>query len=114
MANYSFNWTSLTFSETDGVVSVAADVVGNADGFGTVLGTVTFRPASQPSGTFDFVLVQYPEEGDGVISRGQGDWKRIAGDRWSTSGTSVLSNGDEFKHEGEINLGAQSWSGTFG
>ena len=114
MANYSFNWTSLTFRDTDGVVSVSADMVGTADGFGTVLGTVTFRPASQPSGTFDFVLVQYPESGDGVISRGQGEWKRLAGGKWSTSGTSVLTNGDQYKHEGEILLDKQSWSGTFG
>jgi hypothetical protein len=114
MASYSFTWNTLRYTDSDGVVSVAADLEGTAEGFGTVLGTITFRPAGYTSGTFDFVMVSYPETGDSVIARGSGEHSLDAPGRWSTSGTSTLSNGDNYKHEGNLDLANRSWSGTFG
>ncbi len=113
MAEFSFNVLTLTLSEADGVVTNTINLEGQVDGFGSVVGTVTAAPVAQLSGTYSFVLANFPETGDQVTSLGEGEWTKIAWDRWSTTGTSTVSSGEAFKHEGTFDLTARTWSGTF-
>lgn len=114
MANFSFKFTTMTYTESKGVISAALNLEGSADGFGTVMGTLTAHGAGTGAGTYDFVLVSYPETGDQVTATGTGDWTKADGDHWKGTGSSTLSTGDVFKHDSVFQLSTRTWSGTFG
>jgi hypothetical protein len=114
MASFAFNWNTITFSESGGVLTATINLEGTAEGFGTVLGTLSAHGAGTPSGTYDLLAVSFPESGEQVIARGSGEWTQAAGDRWTSSGTADLSTGENVKAEGEFLLGERTWSGTFG
>lgn len=115
MAEFSFNVVTMTISEADGVITNTINMEGVAEGFGAVVGTATVpsRPGDV-TGTYSFVLVNFPETGDGVSSVGEGEWSKIAWDRFTTIGTSSVSSGESFKHDAVFDFAARTWSGTFG
>jgi hypothetical protein len=113
MADFSFNWNTITFSESDGGVVATINIEGTAEGFGTVLGTLTVHNAGTPSGTYEMLAVSFPEAGEQVIGRGTGDWRQVAPHRWESTQTTALSTGDTVKGEGIFDLPNRSWSGTF-
>ena len=113
MADFSFNWNTITFSESDGGVIATINIEGTADGFGIVLGTWTVHGAGTPSGTYEMLAVSFPEAGEQVIGRGIGEWRQVAPDRWESSQTTSLSTGDSIKGEGIFDLPNRSWSGSF-
>jgi hypothetical protein len=125
MGSYSFNWTTITFSESEGQVVATINLEGTAEGLGTVLGTLTARGAGTPSGTYEILAVSFPEAvGEQVTASGSGDWTQVAGDRWTSQGTAVLSRwitrhgtppdyGDHIKVDGVFLLAERTWSGTF-
>jgi hypothetical protein len=113
MPDFSFNWNTITFSESQGDVIATINIEGTAEGFGTVLGTLTVRGAGTPSGTYEMLAVSFPEEGEQVIGRGTGDWRQVAADRWESNQTTALSTGDSIKGEGIFDLPNRTWSGSF-
>lgn len=114
MATFSFTNTTAIYRENDGVISVELDLVGTAEGYGTVLGTMFAEPAGAPSGTYKIVCVSYPETGGSETAIGTGEWHQKDGDTWLTSGTSTISNAGTVPAEGELRLSSRTWSGTFG
>jgi hypothetical protein len=114
MAEFSFNVVTMTLTETDGVVTNLINVEGTAEGFGAVVGTVTVASrAGETSGTYRLVLENFPETGDGVTALGDGEWSKVAWDRFSTAGPTTLSNGETIKGDGVFDFSARTWSGTF-
>lgn len=113
MASYSFTWNTITFSESGGVVSGALNMEGTAEGLGTIMLTLVAHNVGTPSGTLELVAVSYPEAGEQVTMTGSGDWIQVAPDRWTSTQTALVSTGDSLKGEGEFNLGARTWAGTF-
>jgi hypothetical protein len=113
MPSFSFNWNTITFSESDGEVIATINIEGTAEGFGTVLGTLRCHGAGTPAGTYEFLAVSFPEAGEQVIGRGNGEWRQVAPDRWENSQTTVLSSGQTVKGEGVFDLPNRTWSGTF-
>lgn len=112
--SHRFNVVTMTLSEADGVITNLLNVEGTADGFGAVVGTVTVPSrAGDTSGTYSFVLVNFPETGDGITASGSGEWSKLAWDRFSTAGSSTVSSGEALKHEGQFDFSARTWSGTF-
>ncbi|MDQ1499727.1 MAG: hypothetical protein QOD57_3484 [Actinomycetota bacterium] len=113
MPSFSFNWNTITFSEAEGQVDATITLEGTAEGFGTVLATLVAHGAGTPSGNYDFLAVSFPETGEQVIGRGNGEWRQVAADRWESSGPTTLSTGDTVKGEGVFDLPNRTWSGTF-
>ena len=113
MPSFAFNWNTITFSESDGDVVATINFEGTAEGFGVVLGTIVVYGAGTPSGTYDFLGVSFPEEGEQVIGRGNGEWRQVAPHRWENTQTTTLSNGQTVKGEGVFDLPNRTWSGTF-
>jgi hypothetical protein len=114
MPNFSLTATGgMTWNESNGVVSVEINFEGTADGYGTVLGTYTGEPAGAPSGTYKYVGSSFSETGDQSVAIGSGEWTKLDGDNWSTTGATTIDN-NEFKVEGRLRLSDRSWSGTFG
>lgn len=113
MANFSFKSNTISFSESDDQVDATITLEGTADGFGTVLATLVAHGAGTPSGTYTFLGVSFPEEGEQVIGRGTGEWRQVAPDRWESNGPTSLSTGDTVKGEGVFDLPNRTWSGTF-
>jgi hypothetical protein len=113
MPNFSFNWNTITFSESGGDVIATINIEGTADGFGTVLGTLRCVGAGTPSGTYEMLAVSFPEIGEQVIGRGIGEWRQVAPGRWESTQTTSLSTGDTVKGEGIFDLPNRTWSGTF-
>jgi hypothetical protein len=78
-----------------------------------VLGTLRCHGAGTPAGTYEFLAVSFPETGEQVIGRGNGEWRQVAPDRWENSQTTMLSTGQTVKGEGVFDLPNRTWSGTF-
>ena len=114
MASYAFSWNTITFSESGGELTATINLEGTAEGFGTVMGTLSAHGAGTPSGTYDLLCVSFPESGEQVIARGTGEWRQEAGDRWISNGSAELSNGDTIKADGVFLLQERTWSGNFG
>ena len=114
MPSYEFSWNTITFSESGGQLTATINLEGTAEGFGTVMGTLSAHGAGTPSGTYDLLCVSFPESGEQVIARGTGEWTQAAGDRWTSTGSADLSTGDSVKAEGVFLLQERTWSGTFG
>ena len=114
MPSFSFTWNTITFSEEGGDVIATINIEGTAEGFGTVLGTLKCYGAGTPSGTYEFLGVSFPEQGEQVIGRGQGEWQQVGPTRWESSQTTHLSTGDTVKGEGVFDLPNRTWAGTFG
>jgi hypothetical protein len=113
MPNFSFNWNTITFSESGDDVIATINIEGTADGFGVVLGTLTVQGAGTPSGTYQMLAVSFPEEGEQVIGRGTGEWQQVAPHLWESQQTTQLSTGDTVKGEGVFDLPNRTWSGSF-
>ena len=113
MPTYSFNWNTITFTESEDTITATINLEGTAEGFGIVLGTLKVYGAGTPSGTYEFLGVSFPEAGEQVIGRGIGEWRQVAPHRWESSQTTTLSTGDTVKGEGVFDLPNRTWSGTF-
>lgn len=104
--------SSFSFSPgpTGGVI-VQANFEGTATGFGTVCGTMNASPAGQPSGTWDWCGVTYPETGDSLTGAAHGTFSKSGANRWATKGVLQISDGRVGQWEGELDLATRVWSG---
>ena len=112
LSEFSLKASSFSFTSgpTGGVIA-QANFEGTATGFGTVCGTMNASPAGQPSGTWDWCAVSYPETGDSVTGTGRGTFSKSGANRWATKGVLQISDGRMMQSEGELDLGTRIWSG---
>src|SRR5437879_3739756 len=107
---HTFSPGTLT-QESDGTLSITTPYEGTAEGIGTVLGTWRSRPVGKPSGTYEAIVVSFPDSGEQVTAVGSGEWTQVAPGRWTTVGSGKLSTGEEtVKVEGVISLADRTWT----
>lgn len=112
LGEFSLKITSLAFtSGPGGSTLVHANVEGTATGFGAVLGTGTFVVGK--SGTHTWCGAAYLDNGEIVLTNGQGTQESSGRHKWHTEDVHHLSNGQTLGVEGEIDLAARTWSGKF-
>lgn len=114
MPTFAFTFSPGTATQSGGTVSSAVPLEGTAEGFGPVFGTIHFHNVGKPSGTYELVLVSFPDSGEQVTSLGTGEWTLVAPGQWTTVGSYELSTGETGKGEGVFSLADRTWSGTFG
>ncbi len=109
---FSFKITSLIFTPGPAnSVLVQATCEGTATGYGAVLGTHTFVVGK--SGTHSWCGACYLDNGDIILTNGQGTQESSGRHKWRTQDVHHLSNGQTVSVEGEIDLAARTWSGKF-
>jgi hypothetical protein len=113
LPTYSFNWNTITFTESQGTITATINLEGTAEGFGVVFGTLTAHGAGTPSGTYELLCMNFPESGEQVVARGNGEWTKVGQARWTSQGSADLSTGDTVKADGVFDLEARTWSGNF-
>ena len=109
MANNSFA------TGADGTVVGTVDFEGTADGFGTVLGTLTV-PLTEPGakrGSCKWTGQAFPDDRPWLLSSGEGTWEQVEGEhRWKMSFPLVtISDGTRLSSTGEIDLPTRTFSG---
>jgi hypothetical protein len=116
MARFEFKSVSFTFDHTEGAVTVTRNLEGTVEGFGKVLATVRIHGIPAGSGAFELVAVNYPDSGPRSVGIGDGAWTQITATRATTTGTTRITTGEEtttVKGDGEYDLAAGTWTGTF-
>lgn len=112
LTEFSLKASSFSFSPGPaGGVIVQANFEGTATGYGAVCGTMNASPAGQPSGTWDWCGVTYPETGDSMTGTGHGTFSKSGVNRWVTKGLIQISDGRMGLWEGELDLAARVWNG---
>ena len=115
----SYSMTGLRYSANEKKeVTASTDWEGTATGFGAVFGTLiaTFplADANASTGTCRWVGGATPDDGSLLAGIGEGTWQRPAGEHlWNIAMTVKLSNGDQVKGVGVLDLGSRSFTGTF-
>ena len=113
MASYSFKWSTITYTESNGVITATVPLEGEAEGFGFVMGTLHAHGAGTSSGTYDIIAINFPDTGEQVIARGSGEWQKVGQGEWQSRGSADLSIGQTIKADGVFDLAARTWSGNF-
>ncbi len=112
LGEFSLKIASLTFTPVPGGSTlVQANLEGTATGFGAVLGTGTFVVGK--SGTHSWCGAAYLDNGDIIMTNGQGTQESSGRHKWRTQDVHHLSNGQTLGVEEEIDLAARTWSGKF-
>jgi hypothetical protein len=116
MATFDFRAVSFSFDQADGAVTVTRNLEGTAEGYGKVLATVRIHGLPSTSGRWDFVGVNYPESGPRSVCIAEGEWSLLSNLRASTTGTARITTGEDTitaKSQGEFDVAALTWTGTF-
>ncbi|MDJ0853288.1 MAG: hypothetical protein QNK04_33395 [Myxococcota bacterium] len=111
IGEFSFQITSTHYSGEEGTVQVNVD--GTATGFGTVLGTMTFRveaPAAK-NGALSFRGQGFLENGENVAGAGEGAFEEIGHHQWRTRMIVRTSDGQVFASDGLVDLASRSLKG---
>lgn len=110
--DFSFLATSFTvLSGPPGAVQMQANFEGRCSGFGFTLGTMSLTRHGRGLGTWSCCTATFPESGDDLTGTAQGNVSSLAPNRWRTQGLLTLSDGREFRVDGELDLERRSWSG---
>ncbi len=107
--SFSFKITSVSY-EADGSTRVNVD--GDADGFGPVLGTLTFRgePAAT-TGTIEWRGEAFPDNGEVVVGSGEGSWEALGRHQWRSRAGIRVSGGRIFGSDGIVDVPKRTYSG---
>ena len=91
---------------------VEVNIDGTAEGYGTVLGTLTFKgePGAK-SGSLSWRGQAFLDKGDTVISSGEGVWQESGKHKWSTRLIVSGSDGSSHASEGLLDLKTRTLSG---
>jgi len=110
IGEFSLKSTSTRYAEEGGSVSIDCD--GTATGYGSVLGTLTFRgePGAQ-SGPLTWRGQGFLENGETVGGAGQGTWELIGKYRWRTRLIVSTSDGRCHASDGQLDLKSRTLSG---
>jgi hypothetical protein len=110
IGEFSLKSTSTSYAEEGGVVSISCD--GTATGYGTVLGTLTFRgePGAQ-SGPLSWRGQGFLESGETVAGSGQGTWELIGKHKWRTRLIVATTDGRCHASDGLLDLQSRTLAG---
>lgn len=109
---FSFTATSFTvLPGLPGAVQMQVNFQGDCDGFGFTLGTMNLSRHGPSFGRWSCCAATFPERADGLTGTAQGSVSGLAPKRWRTQGLATLSDGREFRVDGELDLGSQAWCG---
>ena len=110
IGEFSLKSISTSYAEEAGIVQVNLD--GTATGYGTVLGTLTFRgePGAK-SGPLSWRGQGFLEDGSTVVGAGQGNWEEIGKHRWRTRLIVTTSDGRCHASDGQLDLKSRTLSG---
>ncbi len=92
--------------------SVQVNVDGTATGYGTVLGSLTFRgePGAK-SGLLSWRGQGFLDKGDTVVGIGEGTWEEIGKHKWRTRLIVSTSDGKCHASDGHLNLKTRTLTG---
>lgn len=94
-----------------GTTLVACNMEGVASGYGFTAGTLTACSAGQKAGTWTWCAANYPEDGNSVTGRGEGQFHSAGINQWHMPGFMQMSDGRSIRVEGLIDMAARSWVG---
>ena len=93
-------------------LSVEINLDGTAAGYGTVLGTLTFRGGPEAkSGPLSWRGQGFLENGETVTGTGEGTWEESGKHRWRTRLLVSTSDGKSHASEGQLDLKTRTLSG---
>jgi hypothetical protein len=107
-----FTLKSITTSYALEGGSVQVNLDGPATGYGTVLGTLTFRgePGAK-GGALSWRGQGFLDSGDAVTGTGEGTWEEIGKHRWHTRMIVTTSDGKCHASDGHLDLKTRTLSG---
>ena len=110
IGEFSLKSISTSYAEEGGSVQINCD--GTATGYGTVLGTLTFRgePGAK-SGALSWRGQGFLENGDTVAGAGQGTWESIGKHKWRSRLIVTTSDGGCHESDGHLDLKSRILSG---
>jgi len=107
-----FTLKSITTTYALDGASVAVNVDGTATGYGTVLGTMTFRGGPEAkSGPLSWRGQGFLDNGEVVTGLGEGTWAEAGKHRWTTRLIVSTSDGKTHASEGLLDLKTRTLSG---
>ena len=110
IGSFSLKITSVSYAD-DGAATVDCD--GTADGFGTVLGSLTFV-AGEPGakrGALRWRGGAFLDGGEALQAVGEGAYEEIGKHKWRTRLIVSVSDGQIFGSDGELDLAGRSLKG---
>jgi hypothetical protein len=107
-----FSLKSISTSYAGDAGSVYVNLDGTATGYGTVLGTLTFRgDPGATSGALTWRGQGFLENGDTVAGEGQGTWEEIGKHKWRTRMIVTTSDGGCHASDGQLDLQNRTLTG---
>jgi hypothetical protein len=92
--------------------SVQVNLDGTASGYGTVIGTLTFRgEAGAKSGPLSWRGQGFLDNGDTITGMGEGTWEEAGKHRWRTRLIVSTSDGKSHASDGLLDLKTRTLSG---
>ena len=110
IGEFSLKSITTSYAEEGGSVQINCD--GTATGYGTVLGTLTFR--GEPGATTGALTWRgqgFLENGDTVAGAGQGTWEEIGKHKWRTRLIVTTSDGGCHASDGHLDLESRTLTG---
>ncbi len=110
IGDFTFKTVTSSYALEGGSVQVNID--GTASGYGTVLGTLTFRgdPGAK-SGPLSWRGEAFLANGDTIASAGEGIWEVMGKHKWRTRLIVSGSDGETFASEGHLDLKTRTLTG---
>jgi hypothetical protein len=110
IGKYTFKAVTTSYALDGGSVQINLD--GTATGYGTVLGTLTFRgePGAK-SGALSWRGQAFLDTGDAVTGAGEGTWEESGKHKWRTRLIVSTSDGKSHASEGQLDLKTRTLSG---
>ena len=110
IGEFSLKSTSTSYAEEGGSVQINCE--GTATGYGTVLGTLTFRgePGAK-SGPLTWRGQGFLEDGETLAATGEGTWEEIGKHQWRTRLIVTTSNGECHASDGHLDLATRTLKG---
>ncbi len=110
IGQFSLKSTSVRYAEEGESVEISYD--GTATGYGTVLGTMTFRggPGAK-TGACSWRGQGFLENGEVVSGIGEGTWEELGKHQWRTRLIVGTSDGRTHASDGKVDLATRSVTG---
>ena len=110
IGEFSLKWISTSFAEDGGGGQVNCD--GTATGYGTVLGTLTWRgePGAK-SGSLSWRGQGFLDDGETVTGTGEGNWEEMGKHKWRIRMIVTTSDGGCHASDGHLDLATRTLTG---
>ncbi len=110
IGDFKLKSTNTSYAEEGG--SVKIDLDGTATGYGTVLGTLTFRgePGAK-TGALSWRGQGFLDNGETIAGAGQGTWESMGKHKWRTRMIVTTSDGGCHASDGHLDLKTRTLTG---